>query len=33
VARKNLREKYVQAEVGVTGANFIIADVGAIAVT
>jgi L-lactate dehydrogenase complex protein LldF len=33
VARKNLREKYVQAEVGVTGANFIISDVGAIAVT
>ena len=33
VARKNLREKYVQAEIGVTGANFIIADVGAIAVT
>ncbi|MBS1620425.1 MAG: iron-sulfur cluster-binding protein [Bacteroidetes bacterium] len=33
VARSILREKYVQAEVGVTGANFIIADVGAIAVT
>jgi L-lactate dehydrogenase complex protein LldF len=33
VARKNLREKYVQAEIGVTGANFIISDVGAIAVT
>lgn len=33
VARKKLREKYVQAEVGVTGANFIIADIGAIAVT
>ena len=33
VARKNLREKYVQAEVGVTGANFIIADIGAVAVT
>jgi L-lactate dehydrogenase complex protein LldF len=33
VARKILREKYVQAEVGVTGANFILADVGAIAVT
>ncbi len=32
-ARKVLREKYVQAEVGVTGANFIIADIGAIAVT
>lgn len=32
-ARRVLREKYVQAEVGVTGANFIIADIGAIAVT
>ena len=33
VARNILREKYTQAEVGVTGANFIIADIGAIAVT
>jgi L-lactate dehydrogenase complex protein LldF len=33
VARRLLREKYVQAEVGVTGANFIVADVGGIAVT
>ena len=33
VAREKLREKYMQAEVGVTGANFIIADIGAIAVT
>ncbi|MFN6244694.1 MAG: LutB/LldF family L-lactate oxidation iron-sulfur protein [Chitinophagaceae bacterium] len=33
VARKNLREKYTQAEIGVTGANFIISDIGAIAVT
>lgn len=33
IARQILREKYVQAEVGVTGANFIIADIGAIAVT
>ncbi len=32
-ARKLLREKYVQAEVGVTGANFIIADSGAVAIT
>lgn len=32
-ARKILREKYVQAEVGVTGANFIISDIGAVAVT
>lgn len=33
VARKTLREKYTTAEVGVTGANFIIADIGGIAVT
>ena len=33
VARYKLREKYVQAEVGITGANFIIADIGAIAIT
>jgi L-lactate dehydrogenase complex protein LldF len=33
VAREKLREKYVAAEVGVTGANFIIADIGGIAVT
>jgi len=33
VARNILREKYVQAEVGVTGANFIICDTGAVAVT
>jgi L-lactate dehydrogenase complex protein LldF len=32
-ARVRLREKYVQAEVGVTGANFIIADIGGIAIT
>ena len=32
-AREILREKYVQAEVGVTGANFIISDTGAVAVT
>lgn len=32
-ARKLLREKYVQAEIGVTGANFIIADIGAVAIT
>lgn len=32
-ARKVLREKYVQAEIGITGANFIIADTGAIAIT
>ena len=33
VARDILRKKYVQAQVGVTGANFIISDIGAIAVT
>lgn len=33
VAREKLRKKYVEAEVGVTGANFIIADIGGIAVT
>ena len=32
-AREVLREKYVQAEVGVTGANFLISDIGGIAVT
>lgn len=33
VAREKLRTKYVEAEVGITGANFIIADIGGIAVT
>jgi L-lactate dehydrogenase complex protein LldF len=33
VARDILREKYVQAEIGVTGANFIISDIGAVAIT
>ncbi|MEO7561043.1 MAG: LutB/LldF family L-lactate oxidation iron-sulfur protein [Ferruginibacter sp.] len=33
VAREKLREKYIQAEVGITGANFILADIGAIAIT
>ncbi len=33
VAREKLRKKYVQAEIGITGANFIISDVGGIAVT
>ncbi len=33
VARHNLRKKYVQAEVGVTGANFLLADSGAICLT
>jgi L-lactate dehydrogenase complex protein LldF len=33
VAREVLRKKYAEAEVGVTGANFIIADIGGIAIT
>ncbi len=33
VARNILREKYVQAGVGVTGANFLISDIGGIALT
>ena len=33
IARDILRNKYVQAEIGVTGANFIITDIGGIAVT
>lgn len=33
IAREKLREKYVQAEIGITGANFIIADIGGVAIT
>ncbi|HVZ97459.1 MAG TPA: LutB/LldF family L-lactate oxidation iron-sulfur protein [Chitinophagaceae bacterium] len=33
VAREKLREKYIQAEIGISGANFIISDIGGIAVT
>jgi L-lactate dehydrogenase complex protein LldF len=33
VARDVLRKKYIEAEVGITGANFIIADIGGIAIT
>ena len=33
VAREVLRKKYAEAEVGLTGANFIIADIGGIAIT
>jgi len=33
VAREKLRKKYVQAEIGITGANFIISDIGGIAIT
>jgi L-lactate dehydrogenase complex protein LldF len=32
-AREKLRKKYVEAEIGVTGANFLIADTGSISVT
>jgi L-lactate dehydrogenase complex protein LldF len=33
VAREKLREKYMQAEIGITGANFILADTGGIAIS
>ncbi len=33
VARSVLREKFVEAQVGITGANFIVADTGSIALT
>lgn len=33
VAREKLRKKYVSAEVGVTGGNFLVADTGSIAIT
>lgn len=33
VAREKLREKYMKAEVGITGANFLISDIGGIAIT
>ncbi|HTL10743.1 MAG TPA: LutB/LldF family L-lactate oxidation iron-sulfur protein [Chitinophagaceae bacterium] len=33
IARDKLRAKYTEAEIGITGANFIIADTGAIAIT
>lgn len=33
VARQKLRNKFLQADIGITGANFIIADAGAIALT
>ena len=33
VAREKLRDKFAQAEVGITGANFIVSDVGGIAIT
>ena len=33
VARVIMREKYTQAQVGITGANFLLTDIGAIAIT
>jgi L-lactate dehydrogenase complex protein LldF len=33
VAREKLRKKYTEAEIGITGANFLISDIGAIALT
>lgn len=33
IARRNLREKYITSEVGITGGNFLIADTGAVCVT
>jgi L-lactate dehydrogenase complex protein LldF len=33
VARRLLREKYTQADIGLTGGNFILPDVGAVCVT
>lgn len=33
VARNLLRQKYQKAEIGVTGANFLISDIGGIAIT
>jgi L-lactate dehydrogenase complex protein LldF len=33
IARKNLREKYVSAQVGITGGNFLLADIGGVCVT
>jgi L-lactate dehydrogenase complex protein LldF len=32
-ARRLLREKYLQADIGITGGNFLIADVGGVAIT
>ncbi len=33
IARRNLREKYRSADIGITGGNFLIADVGAVCVS
>ncbi len=33
VAREKLRKKYTEAEIGITGGNFLIADTGAVCIT
>ncbi|MEZ5046919.1 MAG: LutB/LldF family L-lactate oxidation iron-sulfur protein [Chitinophagaceae bacterium] len=33
VSRRKLREKYTSSEVGITGGNFLLADIGAVCVT
>lgn len=33
IARKNLRTKYITSEVGITGGNFLVADIGGVCVT
>jgi L-lactate dehydrogenase complex protein LldF len=33
IARRNLRAKYTSADIGLTGGNFLIADIGAVAVS
>jgi L-lactate dehydrogenase complex protein LldF len=33
IARKNLRAKYITSEVGITGGNFLVADIGGVCVT
>ena len=33
IARQNLREKYISSDIGITGGNFLIADIGAVCVS
>jgi L-lactate dehydrogenase complex protein LldF len=33
IARRNLRQKYLSADIGITGGNFLIAETGAVCVT
>lgn len=33
IARQKLREKYITAEIGITGGNFLLADIGGVCVT